>query len=96
MFLLIVFSIENISYKNALTNPINTWLPSNPGIGSMLKINKNMLILLVRNKMVLFFLSNNFLFNAKAAKSHKIKFTAGPANAIKLPSIGVAFPIMET
>ena len=62
----------------------------------MLKINKNMLILLVKiNNGKYVFLTRLYL-TTKAVLNHNIRFITGPATAIKANCAGVPDPVIET
>lgn len=67
--------------------PENTLNPSNPGIGSILNMKRNMLICLVKRSATLAFLlmllSVLLMYSSMPhAVSHIIRLTAGPAKAI--------------
>jgi len=85
-----------VNQNNPLNNPLKNWNPSKPGIGIMLKINKNMLIFLVRFRRGKYF---DFTFPRlirRAAPSQNIKLTAGPAKAVIAYCKEVALPLIDT
>src|SRR3990172_11667095 len=69
---------------------------SNPCIGSMLKINKNMLILWVKTKSRKYFFLYFLFFKIYQEPSHRIRLTKGPASAASANCKLVPLPLMPT
>lgn len=77
--------------------PENTVNPSNPGIGIILNTNRNRLMRFVSvQKCIALMLRSFFTFKTINAVKNNIRLTPGPANAISVLCIAVAFPPMLT